>query len=163
VASDFRGIKKRDDFNHRTHMTILRHTLRAAIIAAVVVWGITTWRPVVYAHPRVLLRAAHGNIELVTGQTARSFCIHVADDRRFMIGEQSFRWTDFPYALQDMTTIPFWLILAILLLPWWLMGTRLRQRKRWAKEGRCLSCGYNLQGSESGTCSECGAEYEISK
>jgi len=55
--------------------------------------------------------------------------------------------------------IPFWFILAVLLPVWWLMGRESRQRKRWAKEGRCLSCGYNLQGSESGSCSECGAGY----
>jgi len=131
-------------------MTTVRKMLFVALMVAVVGWGITAWRPVMYADPRVLLRAAHGNIELVTGQTARSFCIHVADERRIMFGEQSFRWTDFPFALQNLTTIPFWLILTILLPPWWLMGRKLRQRKRWANEGRCFSCGYNLQGSESG-------------
>jgi len=59
---------------------------------------------------------------------------------------------------------PIWLPITILsLLPLsWVAAIPHRRRKRWAAEGKCRACGYNLMGTppkEDATrvCSECGA------
>lgn len=31
-----------------------------------------------------------------------------------------------------------------------------RRRQRWTAQGRCPSCGYDLNGNQSGVCPECG-------
>lgn len=144
----------------RERMRIVRHILLVAIIATVVAWVVTLSRSVICAHPRVVIYLAGGGLHIVHDSSlAASFCkieyepgVHV----RHLGQTKIMVWPNYSARFLE---IPFWLILAVLLPPWWLMGRKSRQRKRWDKEGRCMSCGYNLRGSESGTCSECGAGY----
>jgi len=141
-------------------MKIIRHMLLAAIIATVIAWAVAqrwtlvyyglTWSVGVFSSHVVLVHGTQTNVYVAQyGGTA-----FVSDTTHWSI-------VALPVVESGRLLAPFWLIVAILLIPWWLMrrGSRHRQRKRWAKEGRCLTCGYNLQGSESGTCSECGAGY----
>lgn len=56
------------------------------------------------------------------------------------------------------------------LLPWallfsvwpifWLIRFPSRRKKTRARRGLCVRCGYNLAGSTTGVCSECGTKYE---
>ncbi len=68
-------------------------------------------------------------------------------------------WSDDPGYLVDIKflRIPFWMLTPILLcyptIYWW-RGPR-RRRRRWRK-GLCVACGYDLRGSPTGVCSECG-------
>lgn len=56
--------------------------------------------------------------------------------------------------------VPYWLLIALLLLtyPASALIWRPIQRRRRRKRGLCGSCGYNLTGNESGVCSECGTK-----
>ena len=47
---------------------------------------------------------------------------------------------------------PLTVAAALLLRPWW----RHRRAARWARDGRCAECGYQLRGNISGVCPECG-------
>lgn len=38
------------------------------------------------------------------------------------------------------------------------LSRRLDQPRRWAAEGKCTTCGYDLTGNVSGTCPECGTK-----
>lgn len=57
----------------------------------------------------------------------------------------------------------FWLLLAITLIgPCWAAFRHHRSKRQWQRLGLCIGCGYDLRGTESGVCSECGeivAEY----
>lgn len=56
-------------------------------------------------------------------------------------------------------TTPVWAVVGILMsFPFWtlLRGPVRRLFRRW--RGRCLRCGYDLRGNESGICPECGEE-----
>ena len=145
-------------------MTIFRHVLLAVIIATVVAWVVTQ---------RYLLLIYPGKYSCLMGRGGMSFSfvdVITVGPQQQLIGSSlwymkadEYRWFAHLEVNSVFATIPFWLILVILLPPWWLMGRTSRQRKRWEKEGCCLSCGYNLQGSESGTCSECGTGHGKSK
>ncbi len=52
----------------------------------------------------------------------------------------------------------FWLPTLLLALPLAISATPWARRRRRAKQGLCIRCGYDLSGSESGVCSECGAQ-----
>jgi len=141
-------------------LAVLRHILLAAIIATVVVWVVTQWYDFVFTHTDFFVSIGGGSFFLIYSAgwptwscscgVGLGYHMHKLSSGNPIVS---------PYLDAESVIIPFWLILAVLLPPWWLMGRKSRQRKRWAKEGCCLSCGYNLQGSESGTCSECGAGY----
>jgi len=142
-------------------MTILRNILLVAIIATVVVWVVTRSSVFVFAQTSWGIAVGCGGIEvLYDSATARDFVVNRRGTGWYPTWDLHTQWWDWPKDDGAFLTIPFWLILAILLPPWWFMGRKSRRRKRWAREGCCLSCGYNLQGSESDTCSECGAGYE---
>ena len=146
-------------------MTMLRHILLAAIIATVVAWVVTQWLSITYWGPGFITGFGSGTAEIfynpegADGGLAEAFHLYDGKSKMTIRANPRLRFFERPYFSDVIITIPFWLILTILLPPWWLMGRKSRQRKRWAKEGCCLSCGYNLQGSESGTCSECGVGY----
>ena len=137
-------------------MTILRHILLATIIGTVVVWVVTWWWAVVYVHPRWGFVTADTLICVMIAQSGCDLTVYLHPPGLHVSDAEFVRAIDGVWCVSNTLRIPLWLILAVLLPVWWLMGHGSRQRKRWAKEGRCLSCGYNLQGSESGTCSECG-------
>lgn len=141
-------------------MTILRHILLATIIATVVAWVWTHWERPMYATPKWTLWANDGAVITSWHQKNTKAVWHNRGGTGWtMLAARDQSWFSSPEYDGINWIIPFWFILAVLLPVWWLMGRESRQRKRWAKEGRCLSCGYNLQGSESGSCSECGAGY----
>ena len=50
-----------------------------------------------------------------------------------------------------------WLPTLLLALPLVISASPWARRRRRAKKGLCIKCGYDLSGSESGVCSECGA------
>jgi len=52
----------------------------------------------------------------------------------------------------------FWTLPAIVFLVW-RRGRREARAARWAAEGKCRGCGYDLRGSASGRCPECGDEF----
>ena len=62
-----------------------------------------------------------------------------------------------------------WLVLAFDTLVWTLpaivflafrLVRRIARRQQWTAEGRCAGCGYELRGSDSARCSECGLRRE---
>jgi hypothetical protein len=58
-------------------------------------------------------------------------------------------------------TFPYWvlaILFAILPARWMLSYRRAARRER---EGRCLRCGYDLRGSTSGKCPECGTPVPV--
>jgi hypothetical protein len=59
--------------------------------------------------------------------------------------------------------VPEWALIAVFLV-WpamWARGVlRRRRRGRWAREGRCIKCGYDLRGS-AGRCPECGEKRAV--
>ncbi|MEX2212547.1 MAG: hypothetical protein WD768_00370 [Phycisphaeraceae bacterium] len=58
-----------------------------------------------------------------------------------------------------LITIHFgWLIPIFSILPTYWLFTRHREPRRRAALGLCVACGYDLRGSESGACPECGSQ-----
>lgn len=60
-------------------------------------------------------------------------------------------------------TLPWWASLVVLCLPFWplhfvLSGPVRRSFRR--LRGQCVHCGYNLRGSPSNVCSECGKAFD---
>ena len=69
-----------------------------------------------------------------------------------------------PAATCGVLLIPHWLPIALgsLSLIWHARRFTFRTRERkWMKEGRCLTCGYDLRGTPSPRCPECGTETEL--
>lgn len=62
-------------------------------------------------------------------------------------------------ATWSAVAFPHWAAIAVcsLILLWhvWRFTLRTRER-RWKKQGRCVACGYDLQGNPSDRCPECG-------
>ncbi|MCG8405620.1 MAG: hypothetical protein MI923_10525 [Phycisphaerales bacterium] len=61
-------------------------------------------------------------------------------------------------------TFAFVLAMAYSTVFWWIKRRRLRQHVRWAiseLSGHCVNCGYDLTGSKSDVCSECGYNQSI--
>jgi hypothetical protein len=54
--------------------------------------------------------------------------------------------------------MPFWFLVALLAPYPGLSFVRWLRRRRRAKRGQCLECGYNLMANVSGACPECGTE-----
>jgi len=56
---------------------------------------------------------------------------------------------------------PMWLPTALIPVMWiavLLLSSRHRRRRLRRKRGKCIRCGYDLTGNESGVCPECGTE-----
>jgi len=64
----------------------------------------------------------------------------------------------FPAGRSLELTIAFWwpLGLFVVLTMILVYTAHPLRRRRWQREGRCLSCGYDLTGNVSGVCPECG-------
>lgn len=76
-------------------------------------------------------------------------------------GVEYIRSTDqFTHITLRKIWLPFWLIVVgLFMLPLLRVTVWLRQSLRAShrrRQGRCISCGYNLAGNTSGTCPECG-------
>lgn len=56
--------------------------------------------------------------------------------------------------------IPYWLVLVVVSLPWFILHRREREVQRRKRIGACLACGYELTGNVSGRCPECDAQVE---
>lgn len=56
--------------------------------------------------------------------------------------------------------VPLWPLLGVLSLPTFILGRQVRRQR--VLPGHCLTCGYDLTGNRSGTCSECGAPVSTS-
>lgn len=60
--------------------------------------------------------------------------------------------------------VPFWLILLGVIPPWLFLerdAYRVRRKRLRIRKGLCGYCCYDLQGNESGVCSECGEAVEV--
>jgi hypothetical protein len=75
-----------------------------------------------------------------------------------------FRWSDYVPTLKSGATIrsrvgamPLWCPMCVFAIAPAIAGRRHRARQRRIREGRCLSCGYDLRATP-GRCPECGAE-----
>ena len=63
------------------------------------------------------------------------------------------------WARQGTLHVPLWFPLCLTAIGpavWLLEFRRRRRARRWAREGRCAACGYDLAGNTSGICPECG-------
>jgi len=148
-------------------MTVIRHGLLTVAVITGIVWAGSSFISLSYANNNVGLNIRSGAVQVVwrfgdvseldSPLTSHFFNRDLEINR---IKRPRLQWPPMWFIGPDWAVISLLWIIPILLLPWWLMDRKVRRRKRWAREGRCLICGYNLQGSESGTCSECGAGYE---
>ncbi len=150
-------------------MTGLRHLLFGILIVSFVFCALLPSYSIVYGHPYVIVCVGQGRIELsynrssADGGLAEAFMQYDNGPRFFVCRHSDRVWFPALFVNDVMAVIPFWLIIAVLLPPWWLMGRKVRRRKRWASRGRCLSCGYDLTGNESGACPECNAAVEAAE
>lgn len=79
------------------------------------------------------------------------------ENRKWIHRGSSFGWR------HTSLELPWWASLVVLCLPFWplhfvLSGPVLRAFRR--LRGRCARCGYNLRGSPSNVCSECGEAFD---
>jgi len=126
-------------------MTILRHILLVAIIATVTLWVFCIWKGIIFAITYCEVWILDGQVHILWDPSGAQATLKMLEGSPFLIVDANpGNWGIWPDIETDSVHIPFWFILTILLPPWWLMGRKSRLRKRWAKEGRCLSCGYNL-------------------
>ena len=72
-------------------------------------------------------RVAHGDLSILTGRPATYAAV----------------------------AVPHWFVLGITALPTLAWMRRLARRRRWARQGRCRACGYDLRSSPD-RCPECG-------
>ena len=57
-------------------------------------------------------------------------------------------------------TVTFWLPTLLLALPLAISASPWARRRRRAKQGLCIRCGYDLSGTDHNLCSECGTKRE---
>jgi len=80
------------------------------------------------------------------------------DGRRFLDGSQGGSGRDL-FGRRVETAVPlFWVVVAFAIFPVVRLGRRLWRRRE--RAGYCRVCGYDLRGSVSGVCSECGTAIE---
>ena len=144
-------------------MIIFRIAIKAFIVVLLALWVFGQWWEIYFSHPYFTCWASHRTLGFVPGD--HGFAAFVFDRYPGFSTKPTISsdWIPLMGAAQNPWIIPIWWLVVLMIGIDRLTGRKSRQRNRWAKQGRCLSCGYNLQGSESGTCSECGAAYEPSK
>ncbi|HEX4797431.1 MAG TPA: hypothetical protein VH370_26795 [Humisphaera sp.] len=95
-------------------------------------------------------------LSFARGATSASYTFN--KDRKATLGVRAGRpnESDWFVSVADAWVVG---VAAILPVAWFYRFVRARLRKR---AGRCLSCGYDLTGNQSGVCPECGTKLQVS-
>lgn len=146
---------------------LLRYTLLGLTALTMAAWIVMpTCFAITWSTPRfivVVADAAYVTVDPVALQSETYFPagIHfptnVYVSRSFWSGLHVGRWRGASYS--QIFAAELFITFVLCIGPMVEFGRRLR-RARLARAGRCTSCGYDLRGNTSGTCSECGASFD---
>ena len=115
------------------------------------------------ANARWLITVGCGGVSVQRGEGAEYYASGRWQYFSFPLANRAWAWMPHSYTMFVRPTgelargieMPLYIPFALLALPTTWLFYRDRRRVRWAREGRCVGCGYDLSGV-SGKCPECG-------
>jgi len=139
-------------------MTTARRLLFYAMLATLAVWFVTEFVLLEYVTTSGAINIGQGRVWFIYPDFALDLA-QMGDGEGFFIRRTyPFVWLAPFESDYNGVDMPFWLVFMVLLVPWTVLDSTYRVRRRRELSGCCKGCGYDLTGNESGRCPECNAE-----